>query len=87
MGSLVARLLRRKRTLGPMVPDEVEQAMPIILTTNELIEEATGRLSDLNRKLRKLQRSRSRPSGSVKLDRDRARVELIELIELAEIGT
>jgi hypothetical protein len=57
------------------------------LTTHELIEEATGRLSDLNRKLRKLQRSRSRTSASVKLDRDRARVELIELIELAEIGT
>jgi hypothetical protein len=70
-----------------MVPDEVEQAMPITLTTNELIEEATRRLSDLNRKLRKLQRSRSRTSASVKLDRDRARVELIELIELAEIGT
>jgi hypothetical protein len=70
-----------------MVPDEVEQAMPITLTTNELIEEATRRLSDLNRKLRKLQRSRSRTSTSVKLDRDRARVELIELIELAEIGT
>jgi hypothetical protein len=70
-----------------MVPDEVEQAMPIIWTTGELMEEATRRLADLNRKLRKLQRSRSRTSASVKLDRDRARVELIELIELAEIGT
>ena len=70
-----------------MVPDEVEQAMPTIWTTGQLMEEATRRLADLNRKLRKLQRSRSRTSASVKLDRDRARVELIELIELAEIGT
>jgi len=70
-----------------MVPDEVEQAMPIKWTTDELIEEVTRRLANLNRKLAKLQRSRSRTSTSVKLDRDRARVELLELIELAEIGT
>jgi len=61
--------------------------MPIKWTTDELIEEVTRRLADLNRKLAKLQRSRSRTSTSVKLDRDRARVELLELIELAEIGT
>jgi hypothetical protein len=73
--------------VDPMVPDEVEQAMPIIWTTDEPIEEVTRRLADLNRKLAKLQRSRSRTSTSVKLDRDRARVELLELIELAEIGT
>jgi hypothetical protein len=73
--------------VDPIVPDEVEQAMPIIWTTDELIEEVTRRLADLNRKLAKLQRSRSRTSTSVKLDRDRARVELLELIELAEIGT
>jgi hypothetical protein len=61
--------------------------MPIILTADELIEEATRHLADLNRKLAKLQRSRSRTSASVKLARDKARVELLELIELAEIGT
>jgi hypothetical protein len=70
-----------------MVPDEVEPAMPIIWTADELIEEATRRLADLNRKLAKLQRSRSRTSASVKLARNTARVELLELIELAEIGT
>jgi hypothetical protein len=61
--------------------------MPIKLTADELIEEATRHLADLNRKLAKLQRSRSRTSASVKLARDKARVELLELIELAEIGT
>jgi len=61
--------------------------MPIKLTADELIEEATRHLADLNRKLAKLQRSRSRTSTSVKLARDKARVELLELIELAEIGT
>jgi hypothetical protein len=61
--------------------------MPIIWTADELIEEATRRLADLNRKLAKLQRSRSRISASVKLARNTARVELLELIELAEIGT
>jgi hypothetical protein len=75
------------RLVGPMVPDEVEPAMPIIRTADELIEEAIRRLADLNRKLAKPQRSRSRTSASVKLARDRARVELLELIELAEIGT
>jgi hypothetical protein len=40
--------------------------MPIIWTADELIEEATRRLADLNRKLAKLQRSRSRTSASVK---------------------
>ena len=61
--------------------------MPIKLTADELIEEATRHLADLNRKLAKLQRSRSRTSASVKLARNTARVELLELIELAEIGT
>ena len=61
--------------------------MLIIWTADELIEEATRHLADLNRKLAKLQRSRSRTSASVKLARDKARVELLELIELAEIGT
>jgi hypothetical protein len=77
----------RLHEVGPMVPDEVEPAMPIIWTADELIEEATRRLADLNRKLAKLQRSRSRTSASVKLARNTARVELLELIELAEIGT
>jgi predicted nucleic acid-binding Zn-ribbon protein len=70
-----------------MAPDEVEPPMPI-KTADELIEEARNRFAELDRKLAKLQRSRSRNSASVKRareERDRSRMELLELIELAEM--
>jgi hypothetical protein len=55
---------------------------------DDLIEAATRRLTVLDRKLAKLERSRSRNSASVKLtreQRDAARRELLELVELAEM--
>jgi DNA-nicking Smr family endonuclease len=59
-----------------------------IRSADDQIEAATRHLVDLDRKLAKLQRSRSRTSASVKLarqQRDQARMALFELIELAEM--
>jgi hypothetical protein len=61
--------------------------MPI-RSAEELIDEATRRLADLDRRLAQLQRLRPQGSLSVKLaraERDLARIDLLELIELAEM--
>jgi hypothetical protein len=75
------------RIRWPMAPDPAEPRMPI-RSADELIDEATRRLADLDRRLAQLQRLRPRGSLSVKLaraERDLARIDLLELIELAEM--
>ena len=65
-----------------MAPDPAERS------ADELIDEATRRLADLDRRLAQLQRLRPLESLSVKLaraERDLARIDLLELIELAEM--
>jgi hypothetical protein len=58
-----------------------------IKSADELIEEATGRLASLDRRLANLKRLRPQSASVQELreQRDRARMELLELVELAEM--
>jgi hypothetical protein len=87
------------RTRWPMAPDLPDFPINRIRQADDLIEEATLRLAAVDRVLAELQRRRQRRSGmtpaerkalrdqveSMRMRRDLARLELIELVELAEL--
>jgi hypothetical protein len=58
-----------------------------ILDADEQIEAMTRKLASLDRRLANLQRLRSQSAAvrEVRAQRDRARIELLELVELAEM--
>jgi hypothetical protein len=80
-------------TRWPMAPDLPEFPVSCIRQADDLIEQATLHLAAMDRELAALQRRARRgltkalreQMATVRVERDLARMELLELVELAEL--